>query len=156
MTFFTSQILLTVSEQITKYCLMFLTTNDRYCAASLTAVARHRPPVLSTRVPYIASHKPHSPVQPAVRRVKHTVTYISFVRECTVQFNTQDFLCGNLYKKLIVRECVAGNLEYVYPVFQRRQNQASLKGEEGHFQHLLYNAVCHTVYYVQKCKVVNP
>jgi len=43
-----------------------------------------------------------------------------------VQFNTQDFLCGNLYKKLIVREWVVGNLEYDYPVFHFSHNQASL------------------------------
>jgi hypothetical protein len=33
MTFFTAQIFLTAIEQITKYCLRFLATNDRYCAA---------------------------------------------------------------------------------------------------------------------------
>ena len=38
-TFFTSQIFLTASKQITKYSFKFLATNDRYCAASLMTLA---------------------------------------------------------------------------------------------------------------------
>jgi len=36
-----------------------------------------------------------------VTGVKYNVTYI-FSRECAVQFNAEDFHCGNIYKEEIL------------------------------------------------------
>ena len=38
------------------------------------------------------------------RHVKHDVTYIYFVSEHAVRLNTEDFYCGNLFKKEIARK----------------------------------------------------
>jgi hypothetical protein len=34
--------------------------------------------------------------------MKHSVTYISFIHEYALQFNTENAHCGNLYKEQIL------------------------------------------------------
>jgi hypothetical protein len=93
---------LTPVEQIIKYCLNFLSKTCRYCAARLTAAVWPAQGQSYRRaygygVVCIISHS--SVYTMCNKRVKHSVTYISFVRQYAIQFNTQDFHRGNLYKK---------------------------------------------------------
>jgi hypothetical protein len=53
--------------------------------------------IVSVCVLYIASSETQSSLICCYNRyVKHSVMYILFVEECTVQFNTEDFHCGRL------------------------------------------------------------
>lgn len=51
---------------------------------------------MSVYVLYIASFESHSPLESAVRLVKHGVMYVSFIDVYAVQFNTEDFHCESL------------------------------------------------------------
>jgi hypothetical protein len=62
-----------------------------------------------------------------------SVTYI-FVCEHALQFNTENFHCGNLHKEQIVQS-VIGNLEYGLTVFQ-----------------FLTSGNLYYTYYMRKCK----
>jgi exo-beta-1,3-glucanase (GH17 family) len=136
MTYFNIQTFLTPGEHIITYFSKFSSGSFRYCAGSLTASAwltRYQP----YRRAYGTLHrlKSHRPVKSALcnRRVMHGVTYMCSVREYAVQFSTEDFHYGNLYKEEIVRKIVVGNLEYSSLLFQFLRNKACRR-TGGHFQ----------------------
>jgi hypothetical protein len=103
MTSFDPQTYLTPGEQIIKYLLKLMSGNCRYFVESLR-VAAWLAQRQSYRRAYGAIH--HISQNRALfsvcnKHMKHGVTYMFFVREYAVQFNTEDFHCGN--KEEIVR-----------------------------------------------------
>jgi hypothetical protein len=95
---FKYQISLTPREEIIKHSLTLWSTNCRYCAPSLTAAARliiacHIAECTVHCITYVTQSTLNCCIN---RRVKHRFS------ESAVQFDVEDFPCGNLRKEEIV------------------------------------------------------
>jgi len=128
-TFSPSQTRLTPGEQIIKNCLKLLPINCPYYTSSLMKAARLSPPVIGVYM----EHYIIIVTQPGlICCAQHTSIWFVSIQ----QFNREDLQCRNPHKGRNRIKSVAENSEQGFPVLQVLRNQARLRAERSHLQHV--------------------